>query len=315
MQSNPGGDQGISYLENQVKDLKAELSDVSQEREQLFEELRRAGEKQNSQEFKSNQQELETMIQDSEQLKMELAISKQTIEDLLSMQSNPGGDQGISYLENQVKDLKAELLDVSQEREQLFEELCRASEQQNSHAQNGSDELSEELERHKLQAKALIEKASQLENSNKQLQSDLEYHSGVAEDALKQVDEYEEEILALRQQDKSAEIASIQQQLRGSGADPRLEELETLNDQLMDKIASLSEKLGKQDANRFSMNPAMLMNHSQSQTQINELTDQLEEAIQKLDTLQTEKFMLIDQLEDLKDYNQMLQQSLQSIKK
>jgi chromosome segregation ATPase len=158
--------------------------------------------------------------------------------------------------------------------------------------------------------------AQELQNNNQELLEQVEYQAGIAEDALKQVDEYEDEILLLRKQNgTSAKISQVQAALErnsigGQESDIRVEELELMNEQLMDKIASLSEKLAKQDANRISINPNMFL--EQNQTEIDDLTAQLNEAISKIDLLQTEKFQLIDKIEDLQDHNHVLQQSLES---
>ncbi len=44
----------------------------------------------------------------------------------------------------------------------------------------------------------LLLQTQELEYNNQELQEQVEYQAGVAEDALKQVDEYEDEILLLR---------------------------------------------------------------------------------------------------------------------
>jgi chromosome segregation ATPase len=267
----------IKELEQKINstDIKAFQERVDQQRLEI---------QRKTQDMATLQAKYDQELSRIESLESELAIARKSTTHL-NESSQAAGDlleqikdyeARVNTLESQLASKEAEMEQISQLITDLQAELGDASRQMDD-----------------------------LEAANAELEDKLEYHQSISEDALKQVDEYEEEILKLRQ---SSQISEIQNELNGTS---RIQELEDMNDQLLDKIATLSEKLAKQDMNRVSMTPQLASQFSQQE----KLQGQVQELMSRLQAVQSEKMVLLDQLEDLKDHNSMLQQSLQSLKK
>jgi chromosome segregation protein len=267
----------IQELEQRVNsnDLKGFQERVDQQRLEI---------QRKSQEMASLQAKFDEEQSRIAALESELAIARKSVGHLdESTQAANTLLEQVKEYERQVKTLESQLASKEAEMEQISQMI--------SDLQAELGDASKQID--------------DLEAVNAELEDKLDYHQGISEDALKQVDEYEEEILKLRQ---SSQISEIQNELNGTS---RIQELEDMNDQLLDKIATLSEKLAKQDMNRVSMTPQLATQFSQQE----KLEGQVKELMSRLQAVQSEKMVLLDQLEDLKDHNSMLQQSLQSLKK
>lgn len=200
--------------------------------------------------------------------------------------------------------------------------------------------LTSELELYKQRNADALSQVSTLQESILDLKDKLDYHTEIAEDALKQLDQYENEILELRQSQKGvalpsaaspqlkdlqetlkardAELVSIKDRLSSTSKDAQdeIQDLERTNEQLLDKIAALSQKIAQQDNNRMSINPNMLAQKAliDAKAEVDLVKNQLNEAIQKINTFQNEKAELLDELDDLRDHNMILISQLNAMK-
>ena len=195
--------------------------------------------------------------------------------------------------------------------------------------------LTSELELYKQRNADALTQVSTLQESILDLKDKLDYHTEIAEDALKQLDQYETEILELRQSHKGvaspqlkdlqeslksreAELVSIKDRLASTSKDAQdeIQDLERTNEQLLDKIATLSQKIAQQDNNRMSINPNMLAQKAlvDAKAEVDLVKNQLNEAIQKINTFQNEKAELLDELDDLRDHNMILISQLNAMK-
>ena len=168
--------------------------------------------------------------------------------------------------------------------------------------------------------KAQVEK---LESSLSEMQQQLQYHADIANDAIKQVEEYEDQLISLKKgegqvdqekfnnlqnllKSREKELAELKANSASSALNVKLDEAHLLNDQLMAKIAALSQKIAQTDNRRLSANPN-LMNASK---ELVEVKAQLDQAIAKINTFQHEKASLMDELDDLRDHNMVLMDKL-----
>ena len=206
---------------------------------------------------------------------------------------------------------------------------------ENSGLQNVTND--NEVESYKKQYADSLQQIEKLEETIVELRAKLDHHTGIAENALKQLDQYEYELLELRQRIanensdskedqklqnilklRDSEVASLKSQVLAlKDAKEEIEDLEMMNGQLLEKITFLSQQIAQQDNNRVSINPNAFAQKSliNSKNELEEVKQQLNEAILKIDAFQNEKADLLDELDDLRDHNMILTSQLNTINK
>ncbi|KAJ3369448.1 26S proteasome non-ATPase regulatory subunit 12 [Kappamyces sp. JEL0680] len=299
--------------------LQTQLAEKSSELDQLRREHDATREKLEALQASSDQlkgsleSQLESKLAAIAKLEDEVASSHQRIQELASTKAeSPAADDSKALL-HEIDELKLTVQKKTVEASTLAEK---------------ANSISKELEALKSENLSLQTKVAEMGRTIDELHGKLEYQHSIADDALKQLDEYEEQILTLRGsasdasqiealqaklQQSERELAALRQKAASAApADSKVNELETMNSQLLGKIASLSQKLAQQDNNRMSINPAMMaqLNIDQHKKELAEVSSQLNDAVLKINSFQREKAELLDELDDLRDHNLILQRNL-----
>lgn len=232
----------------------------------------------------------------------------------LEIQTNNAAEESIGHsrdgsvqrLQNEVNTMKGEKESRDVEVKGITDEL---------------DTVYSQLEELKTKHRDLTVSSNEHDDTVTGLREQLDHHTGIANDALMQIEEYENEILELRPKaEDSKQLLAIQSKLEKSVADKgaELEQLHIMNEQLLDKIASLSLKMAHADNNRLSVNPLAVQKKDNdleiSKKELAELSTHLDGAMEKIHTFQLEKQSLLEQIDDLRDLNLAQQKSLDSFK-